>query len=274
MTCIVCPLCRLPLDPQPARWSCAGGHSFDVAREGYVNLLPVQHKHSRAPGDRPDMIAARRAFLAAGHYAPLRDAALTMLRPLGAQTLLDIGCGEGYYSSAFVAAAENVIGLDIAKAAIRLAARSDPRPTWLVGSGAWLPIADAAVDVVATLFTPLHVAEIYRVLRPGGQVLIATPAAGHLRSLRAGLFDEVREHEPDKFLAAFADGFEIAGRQEVRTPLRLTQPALKQLLAMTPYVWKARPEKRAALEARDRLASEAVFTLLLFRKTARPLRPD
>lgn len=274
---LICPLCRAPLAREARTWTCANRHAFDVAREGYVNLLPVQHKHSRAPGDRPEMILARREFLEAGHYAPLREAAVEEIAATGARSLLDIGCGEGWYMSAFARAVPEVIGLDIAKPAVQLAARryrsgSGPADlTWLVGSGALLPLADASVDAIASLFTPLHVAEMARVLAPGGQALIATPAADHLQSLRAGLFDEVRPHEPDKFIAEFAPAFELAGRRTVRVPLSLDNAALKRLLAMTPYVWKARPEKRAALEAHASFETTAAFTLLRFRKVQKGL---
>ncbi|MDB5985413.1 MAG: methyltransferase protein [Nevskia sp.] len=268
MSLFICPLCRAPLQADAKVWRCAQGHSFDVAREGYVNLLPVQHKHSRAPGDNADMVTARREFLQAGHYQPLREAAVALLAPLQAQSLLDLGCGEGYYSSAFRAAVPNVIGLDIAKSAVRLAAKRFRDIIWLVGSGALLPLADASVDVVSSLFSPLPIAEMRRVLKPAGRVLVVTPAAGHLLSIRERLFDEVRAHEPDKFLAAFESEFDLQQRQHLQFPLRLTPPALKQLLLMTPYAWKAKPERRAALEAGEGAVTEAAFTLLLFRRKA------
>ncbi|HEY9544710.1 MAG TPA: methyltransferase domain-containing protein, partial [Solimonas sp.] len=164
MAHIICPLCRLPLQCDAKTWHCENRHSFDVAREGYVNLLPVQHKNSRDPGDDPKMVQARRDFLQAGHYQPLRDAVLQLLAPLNAQSLLDIGCGEGWYTGAFPQIANEVIGLDIARPAIRLAAKRYPDITWLVGSGALLPLADSSIDIVSNMFTQLHVAEMQRVL--------------------------------------------------------------------------------------------------------------
>ncbi len=266
MTPILCPLCRLVLDPQTSTWRCAQGHAFDVAREGYVNLLLVQNKSSPEPGDSAEMVQARREFLGADHYRPLRDAVLALLAPLRPRSVLDTGCGEGYYTGAFTALTPDVIGVDIAKPAIRLAAKRYRDITWLVASGAALPLADGAMDVVCNMFTQIHLAEMLRVLAPRGHVLVVTPAADHLQSLRAELFDEVRAHEPEKFMAEFESAFEALPTQEVRVPLTLTQQALRQLLAMTPYVWKAKPGKRAALESRESFATEAAFTLLLFRK--------
>jgi 23S rRNA (guanine745-N1)-methyltransferase len=266
MPAILCPLCRETLDRQAVAWRCAQGHSFDVAREGYVNLLPVQHKQSLDPGDSAEMVTARREFLQAGHYQPLREAVIAMLAPLQAQNLVDVGCGEGYYTAAMTSIAAEVIGLDIAKPAVRIAARLHRGITWLVASGARLPVADTSIDIATCLFIPLHVDELHRALKPGGHVLLATPGPDHLWALREGLFDEVRAHQPEKFVETFTPRFEHIASDEVRFPLSLTQTPLRQLLAMTPYVWKARPERRAALEQRELLQTEAVLSLMLFRK--------
>lgn len=264
---ILCPLCHDILSAEGRTWRCALGHCFDVAKEGYVNLLLVQNKKSRDPGDTPESVKARSAFLQAGHYQPLRDAVVDLLRPLQAADLLDIGCGEGYYTSALRSVVPAVIGLDIAKAAIQLAARRFKDITWLVGSGIALPVPDASVDVVSSLFSPLPVAEMARVLKPQGHVLVVTPAPEHLWAVREGLFGEVRAHEPDKFLKDFAEGFELIARELVRYPLTLSQQALKDLLAMTPYAWKAKADRRAALEQQDGFVTEAAFSVMLFRKT-------
>ncbi|WP_425278789.1 putative RNA methyltransferase [Enterobacter hormaechei] len=125
-----CPLCHAPLTCAEKTFICPQGHQFDRAKEGYVNLLPVQHKRSRDPGDSAEMMQARRAFLDAGHYQPLRDAVVALLRQSlteGVSAMLDIGCGEGYYTATFAdVAAEKgaeTYGLDVSKVAIRAAAK-------------------------------------------------------------------------------------------------------------------------------------------------------
>lgn len=266
MPALICPLCRLPLLRETAVWRCDNRHSFDVAREGYVNLLPVQQKKSRDPGDNPEMVQARRDFLQAGYYGPLRDAVIARLQALNLHSLLDLGCGEGWYTGAMTAAATDITGLDIAKPAVRLAAKKHPGITWLVGSGAALPLADASVDAVCSLFSPLPVAEMQRVLKPGGHVLVARPAPDHLWKVREGLFGEVQAHQPEKFLPELQTAFTLQEQAEIRFPLHLTQTALKQLLAMTPYVWKAKPERRAALETHEAFETEAAFSLMVLRK--------
>lgn len=263
-----CPLCREPLAAEAPTWRCGNGHSFDVAREGYVNLLPVQQKKSLSPGDSAESLKSRRRFLAAGHYQPLRDAVTALLTPLAAARLLDIGSGEGYYTEALRRVVPEVVGVDIAKPGIQLAARSHRDITWLVASAADLPLPDACVDVVSSLFSPLPVAEMTRVLREGGHVLVVTPAPRHLWQLREGLFEQVRAHEPDKFLAGFAEGYELIAREQIEAPLHLDRQALQDLLAMTPYAWKATLLRREALAQRDEFVTEAAFSVLLFRRQA------
>jgi 23S rRNA (guanine745-N1)-methyltransferase len=283
---VTCPLCRAALSRDPVTWRCPAGHAFDVAREGYVNLLPVQRKKSLAPGDNADMVRARREFLDAGHYAPLRDELVALLAPLAVQRVVDIGCGEGYYTAALahsgaLAVAEavataaeprpvrDVIGVDIARDAVQCAARRYPATgiTWLVASSAALPLADASCDLATSLFAPVPAAEIVRVLRPGGFLLIATPAADHLWSLREALFQDVRLHEPEKILVSLEADFHVRGQRDVRFPLQLDRAALNQLLLMTPYAWRATRDRRDALAASDSLATTAAFTLFLLERT-------
>ena len=267
-SCVICPLCGGAFTLAERAWRCVNGHAFDLAREGYVNLLPVQHKHSREPGDRPDSISARRAFLDGGFYLPLRDTLVAMLGSRSRQSnLLDIGCGEGFYTSALTGLASGVVGLDIAKPAVRMAARRYPGITWIVGSGARLPLADGSIDTVCSLFTPLHPDEIARVLQPQGELLIATPADTHLQALRAALFERVEPHEPEKFRRTFEPTLACVEAREVRYPLTLGALDLARLLEMTPYAWKAHPERRAALQAGGGLLTEAAFVLMRFRKS-------
>jgi 23S rRNA (guanine745-N1)-methyltransferase len=266
---LICPICQAALQIAPKVWQCTAGHCFDVAREGYVNLLPVQHKKSRSPGDTAEAVAARRAFLAAGHYQPLRDVVVAQLAQLSAQRVLDLGCGEGYYSSAMQRVSPWLMGLDIAKPAIQTAAKRYKSIHWVVGSGVLLPLASASIDVVTSLFSPLPVTEMQRVLKADGHVIVATPAPDHLWSIREALFDEVRAHEPDKFLTHLAPSFALIEQIEMRVPLQLAQADLGHLVAMTPYAWKAKADKRAALESNRSFTTEAVFRVLVLQKTAK-----
>ena len=123
MNLLMCPVCREALTLNERTWRCANSHSYDVAKQGYVNLHVVQHKHSKNPGDTPESVQARRAFLSAGHYAPLQQAVVNKVRELRIENLLDIGCGEGYYTDAMQAEVLQCVGVDIAKNAVQVAAK-------------------------------------------------------------------------------------------------------------------------------------------------------
>lgn len=263
---IICLLCQQPLTLTAKTWFCSNAHSFDVAKEGYVNLLPVQYKKSRSPGDTAQAVQARRAFLQAGYYQPLREAIHQLLQPLKAHSILDLGCGEGYYTSVMSDIANKIIGLDIAKPAVQIAAKRYPSLTWLVASGAKLPFAAQSLDVVTSFFSPLPLDEMTRVLKPHGHVLMVTPAPYHLFSMREALFDNVALHTPEKFISHLDSEFSLVSEQSISYDLSLDQEALKNLIAMTPYAWKARADNRAELEAQTQFATQASFQVYLFEK--------
>lgn len=196
-----CPLCHQPLTQAKNSFVCPGRHQFDVAKEGYVNLMPVQHKRSRDPGDSAEMMQARRAFLDAGHYQPLRDAIMNVLvEKLSAKetAILDIGCGEGYYTHAFADALTGgaTFGLDVSKVAIRAAARRYPQVTFCVASSHRLPFADASMDAIIRIYAPCKAQELARVVKTGGWVITATPGPRHLMELKGLIYDDVRLHAP------------------------------------------------------------------------------
>lgn len=263
---IICPLCQHALTLDEKRWFCVNLHSFDVAKEGYVNLLPVQYKKSRSPGDTAEAVQARRAFLQAGYYQPLRDTIQRILEPLKAQTILDVGCGEGYYTSAMSDVAAKVVGLDIAKPAVQIAAKRYSSMTWLVASGAKLPFSDQSLDVVTSFFSPLPLEEMARVLKSSGYVLMVTPATDHLFSVREALFGTVQAHTPEKFISHLETAFTLVDQQTVSYSLQLDHAGLSNLIAMTPYAWKARAENRALLEAKEQFSTQASFQIYLFKK--------
>lgn len=274
---LVCPICELPLGREESAYRCAAGHSFDVAREGYVNLLRRPY-----PGDTKEMLRARRAFLDAGHYRPLAEAVasrvvahLAAARP-DAATLLDAGCGEGYYTAAVCGALRQRLpglradcyGLDVAKEAVRLAARRAPGATFVVGNvNDRLPFADASLAVVLDVFAPRNPAEFGRVLAPGGLLLVVIPGPGHLAEPRAAL--GLLEIEPDKerhVATQLASAFVLADREALELPLRLSGVDLANLVAMSPSARHVAPEAYDRARQLDGFAATASFVLLALRR--------
>ena len=143
---LICPVCGKELDPKDKSFVCPDGHSFDIARQGYVNLLTVQQKHSLAPGDTREQVLSRRAFLEAGFYAPIADALVKTAEKYHVSgEILDVGCGEGYYSARLSEALGlPLTGLDISKEAVRCAAGKYKNSRWLCATAARIPVEDGA----------------------------------------------------------------------------------------------------------------------------------
>lgn len=267
MTALRCPLCReaLLLEDKVAR--CAQGHSFDRAREGYFNLLPVQHKNSLEPGDDTDMVAARRAFLDAGFYSRFRDTLVGLLQPLQVQHLVDSGCGEGWYTVAMREMAQRVTAFDISRNAVKRAAKRNARITWLVASSMDVPLEDSSVDALVAIFSPLSVQEAMRIVRPGGSLLIAAPGEKHLWELREALYPEVRAHQAEKWREELQQGFRFDAEAQVTFRIDLPDNAsVNQLLKMTPHYWRAPRERRAEVEKLPAFSTQVDFRLLMFRR--------
>ncbi|NDJ57973.1 23S rRNA (guanine(745)-N(1))-methyltransferase [Enterobacteriaceae bacterium 4M9] len=268
----LCPLCHAPLEEGDSSLRCCAGHQFDKAKEGYVNLLPVQHKRSREPGDSAEMMRARRVFLDAGHYAPLRDALAQLLAqylPEQGVDILDIGCGEGYYTSAFAELARQhsgiCYGLDVSKAAVRSGAKRYPAVHFCVASSHRLPFADAAFDAVVRIYAPCSAQELARVVKPGGVVVTAAPGPRHLMQLKGLIYREVRLHPQREEALA---GFELQAQQTLAYPLTLSGEHAHALLQMTPFAWRARPEVKAQLLQETAFACETDFAVNIWRREA------
>ncbi|WP_420231690.1 putative RNA methyltransferase [Pseudomonas sp. ABY48] len=247
---LACPICSEPLNAVDNGVVCPAGHRFDRARQGYLNLLPVQHKNSRDPGDNQAMVEARRDFLNAGHYAPVarRLAELAAERVPG--RWLDIGCGEGYYTAQIAEALPHADGyaLDISREAVKRACKRHPQLTWLIASMARVPLADGCCQFLASVFSPLDWQEAKRLLSPGGGLMKVGPTAGHLMELRERLYDEVREYTDDKHLALVPPGMVLDHSETLEFKLTLDNGQDRaNLLAMTPHGWRASAERRASV---------------------------
>ena len=274
MSLFCCPLCAGALRQEGGALRCGAGHSFDIAREGYVNLLPVQAKHSLAPGDDKTMSAARRAFLDKGWYAPLREAlcALAVELTSSSPTVLDAGCGEGYYTSGIRQALEQagkmpqVAGTDISKFILRSAARRDKTVAFAVASSYHLPLASESVELLLDCFSPLAAEEFARVLRPGGVFLYVVPAADHLWEMKQVLYDRPYRNEEKETQYA---GFTHERTVPVETVMDLPGEDLKALFEMTPYAWKTPRAGRERLLGLEGLQVRAAFRILVYRREGR-----
>ncbi len=268
---LACPLDGEPLNQSGTCWRCPAGHSFDVARQGYLHLLPVQKKRSLDPGDSKDMVAARRRFLNAGFYQPIAGAVNKAVAPGAADAkplaCLDAGCGEGYYLRQLAAANTErslaLVGVDISKWATLAAAKQDKRPRWLVGSNANLPVLNGSLDCVLCLFGFPVYSEFARVLKPGGILIQADAGPDHLRELREIIYPSLKPEKPPA--VDVPEGFLSLGTETIRYSLTLeSQEAIADLLAMTPHFYRAPAEGRVRAETLETLAVTVEVTLRRF----------
>ncbi|MEU3453828.1 putative RNA methyltransferase [Micromonospora sp. NPDC006766] len=252
-----CPVCAEPLAEAVAGTAralrCPRRHSFDIARQGYVNLLAGRAPHS---GDSAEMVAARADFLAAGHYdtvaaALAATAAMVVARaaerpyPL----VVDAGAGTGWYLAAVLAALPDAVGLalDVAKPALRRAARAHPRAAAALAD-TWqrLPLADGSATVLLNVFAPRNGPEFHRVLDPDGALLVITPAADHLAELVDALdLLRVDPAKADRVAGSLGTHFTEESATEHRARLTLRRTEVATLVGMGPSAWHTDPARLA-----------------------------
>ena len=265
---LACPVCQLPLVQQERRFACAANHSFDLAKQGYLNLLLVNHKRSKAPGDNAEMIQARQRFLDQGYYQPISDRLNQLVQQQLGQPLLhspaqlaDVGCGNGYYSLRLLhsltaqATDARLYGIDISKDALKAAARrsraasSQQAVHWLVASGKRLPVLPHSLDVITSLFTPVMPDGAHQALKTGGKLILATTGQHHLLELRRAIYPNVNERVFDPTDKLQQSGFRLVseGAINLNASACIDGHDLPDLLTMTPHGWRSTAEARAEL---------------------------
>ncbi|MGI5247211.1 putative RNA methyltransferase [Dactylosporangium sp. CA-139066] len=257
ITHLRCPVCRESLSPAERALRCGNGHSFDIARQGYVDLTAGRPAHT---GDTAEMVQARSALLAAGHFEPLASAIAAEATAEG--LVVEVGAGTAYYLARCVGQTEHAgIAVDTSKAALRRAARAGER-IGAIRADIWqgLPIADGAAAVILDVFAPRSGAEFARVLRPGGRLVVATPAEGHLAELVDALgLIRVDPAKRERLHKSLDEWFVQAAQRRVRAPLALSRADAHALVGMGPSAWHTEPA--AIARALDAMTEPIAATL-------------
>jgi 23S rRNA (guanine745-N1)-methyltransferase len=226
---LLCPVreCRLALVRDQKRFVCANGHSFDVARSGYVNLLQPQERRSKNPGDTPEAVAARRRLHTRGVTEPLLRGIAELLNATSEDVILDAGCGDGFYLGTLERETGfDGHGIDISIPAVEAAAKTYPQCEWIVGNADRLvPYEDAGFSCVMSITARMNAPEFRRVLRTDGRLMVALPAPDDLIELRGVGRDRV-----ERTLATFAEGFTLVNTRRVTTRADLDVDAVRDVL--------------------------------------------
>ncbi|WP_433478887.1 putative RNA methyltransferase [Spirillospora sp. CA-142024] len=233
---LVCPVCGADLELAGHRLLCPGAHAFDIARQGYANLLPGNARPGTA--DTPEMVRARDEFLRAGHFTAPADRLAWNVSRAGSGFVLDAGAGTGHYLSRILDRSPDTVGLalDISKHAARRAARAHPRCGAVVAD-LWrpLPIRDGAADTVVNVFAPRNAAEFHRVLREDGLLFTVTPSPRHLGALVESLgLLSIDKRKTERMDTALAGYFKLDSRQELEAEAVLTHDEVATLVGMGP----------------------------------------
>ncbi len=279
-----CPVCAEPLQLEERTCRCANNHSFDLAKEGYVNLLLSHQRKSNNPGDDKAMIQARRRFFDSGAFNPLSEMIeKSVINPKHSannfpkgnsdegtvhpqSVIFDCGCGEGHFLGAL---SGTRFGVDVSKEAIRCAAKRYKDATWIVANGMrQLPFADQSMDVILSVLAPRNIEEFTRILKPDGQLILGVPGPNHLIELRsqltnhAGDFEEKADEATEKCAPQFMEtNRELLSYQQILNPEQIAD-----LIQMTPIFWNSNPEAKAKIQQIEELIITVSFVLLTLRK--------
>lgn len=268
---LLCPVCGAPLRREERRYHCEKRHSFDLARSGYVNLLPPSPAGKRHGDDRL-MVDARTAFLSRGYYRHLEDALASLAEKYApsAPCILDAGCGEGTYTKAVHdclcahGKQPQMLGIDISTDALKRAARYLPDGVFCAASTAHLPLADESSDLILNIFSPLMSEEFHRVLRADGYLLRAVPLERHLYELKALIYDTPYENPPfDPAVAGFTLTEQLALTREITLQ---THEDVENLFRMTPYYYKTGATDQKKLAHVSQLRLTTAFGIAVYKK--------
>lgn len=274
MSVFICPVCKEALARQENVYICPRRHSFDISSKGYVNLLLSKNTNSKLPGDNKMMVNARADFLSKGYYEHLsRMISDTVLEYFTGGTVLDAGCGEGYYTEGIYAALSEkgcdfkLCAIDISKFACAKAAKrfaGSSRCETAAASIFHMPLPDGSADITVNIFAPFCREEFCRVIKKGGFLIMAIPGENHLMSLKAAVYDEPYKNLP----AAYnIDGFEFTNKKTLSKNIFIKSSRdLQSLFSMTPYYYKTSEEGHRRVNSLESLETPAEFEVLIYRK--------
>lgn len=254
---LCCPICNETLIKNENVAKCKNHHSFDFAKQGYLNLLIRQ---SKAHGDNAEMVRARTEFLNTGAYGFLRNELKKISEKESPAVLADLGCGEGYYTSALTA--DEKYGFDMSKEAIKHAAGHDKTTQYVIASMFHLPLKDQICDMVVTCFAPFAAEEVQRVLKKNGLFVFVSPGPDHLIEMKELLYETPYRNQIKSL------NTDLHKEQEyiISNSFRVQQAELINLFEMTPYAHHTKESDQLKFSSVSEMDLTAQFVIRTYRK--------
>ena len=264
---LLCPVCKQDLLISEKTCSCANGHNFDIAKEGYINLLLANKKNSSMPGDNKLMVDARENFLQKGFYDKLKDLLVELINKYKSLkcNILDVGCGTGYYSINIKKTRnilDNLIGIDISKFAVKKAAKKDKSSLFITGSSFDLPIDDNSCDVILNVFSPKANDEFKRVIKDDGILIEVMPGKDHMLELKQAMYNEVRLNRVEFEY----EGFNLVESREIKYSMSLDKEEFMNQISMTPYFYKTNQQDIEKLDKIQQMNVTMNFVVAVWKK--------
>lgn len=252
---LACPKCHEPIVQEGNSYKCSAGHCYDLAKSKYLNLLLNPDKATNNPGDSKESLIARKAYLTKGYYDVILNTVIACIKKYRKDAhldILDLGCGEGYYTKGLKIAFndDTIYGLDISKEAINMATKYTKDVYWLVGNSKNLPIVDHSLDFITALFTVVNQDELRRSLKEGGYIIHVTANPNHLIEIKELIYDEIKV-KSDKYIRL---DFETVESYDLVHQVNIDnrEDALN-LLKMTPHYYHIKKERRGVLDTLEKL---------------------
>lgn len=271
MSCFLCPVCKSSLIEQERTYSCENNHCFDKSKYGYVNLLMSQQSSQKRHGDDKAQVQSRRNFLNNGYYGRLCSEICNVINEIKPTpcTLLDIGCGEGYYTSAVKnnCNIDSLYGIDISKNALQYAGRADKSIKYAVASAYQLPFAEKSADVLLNIFAPCAYGEFNRVLKDDGHLVKVVPLSEHLWELKKAVYDEPYKNKPE---IRDDELFALVGVKELKYSIEIkNKEDIFNLFTMTPYYYKTSEQDTKKLLELTFLKTTVHFAVEIYKKVGK-----
>lgn len=257
---MICPKCSSKLVQVEKRFVCEKNHSYDIARQGYVNLMLNGSSH----GDSKEMVVARNDFLNHGYYSCLKEELCSLIEKYDPDFLVDLGCGEGYYTSKMALYAQECIGVDLSKDALKIAARNDRKSQYIVASIFHLPIEEKSVHCITNIFAPTPLDEVKRILIDEGIYIRVTPHIKHLYEFKQALYKEAYENE----IEVIEDNtMKLIDQIKVEDKIFIdNNKDIQALFMMTPYYWKSSKEVSQKVNEMNTCTTTISFDIQVYKK--------